>query len=322
MPKEITHWAIATTARKNVHYKRIKSVIDENYASFLAGAIAYDIPYYSRGKSSRILAKKAAELHGVETCKVWKPIINLLQNYSIDEDGDIPDVVLSFILGCISHVIIDSCYHPFIYYFTGNNYDEDIYRRNKAVVKHRQFESHLDLYYLRKLNYTGPTSAKYIISQLRGSIMTDYLSLLYFSNNVDKRIEMTQECLNDYIKTQGLFNNKILKYALKLVGIANVEMRKRSALFYPKTIGTSYYRLFENNSQYRHPISGELIEASLATIYNKCIADIVASFSKFDCCRTRNEYIETIRRFSEVSLETGKECTSPSLMKYFSDNSR
>ena len=143
MPKEITHWAIATTARKNVYYNRIKCVIDENYASFLVGAVAYDIPYYSRGKSSRILTKKGDELHGVETCKVWEPIINLLQNYSVDEDGDIPDFILAFILGCISHVIIDSRYHPLIYYFTGNYYDEDIHIRNIAVFEHRQFESHL-----------------------------------------------------------------------------------------------------------------------------------------------------------------------------------
>lgn len=321
MPKEITHWAIATTARKNVHYKRIKCVIDENYASFLAGAVAYDIPYYSSAKSSLILAKKADELHGVKSCKVWEPIINLLQNYSVDEDGDIPDFLLSFILGCISHVIIDSHYHPLIYYFTGNCYDKDIHKRNKAIVEHRQFESHLDLYYLRKLNYTGPTSIKDIISQLQGPMIAEVLSLLYFSNDVDKRIEMTQDCLNAYIKAQGLLNNKIMKYLLKLMGIVSVEMRKRSALFYPKAIYPPYYQLFENNSQYRHPTSGELIQASFDTIYNKCIADIVSSFSKFDCCRTRNEYIETIRSFSTVSLETGKECTSPSLMRYFLKNS-
>ena len=321
MPKEITHWAIATTASKNVNYKRIKCVIDENYTSFLAGAVAYDIPYYSRGKSSSILVKKADELHGVKTCNVWEPIINLLQNYSVDEDGDIPNVILSFILGCISHVIIDSLYHPLIYYFTGNYYDKDINKRNKAVFEHRQFESQLDLYYLRKLNYTGPTSAKYIFSQLQGPMIAEFLSLLYFSNDVDKRIEMTQDCLNTYIKTQGLLNNKIVKYTLKLVGIVNVEMRKRSALFYPKTIDPVYYRLFENNSQYRYPTSGELIQASLDTIYNKCLADIVLSFSKLGCCRTPNECIETIRSFSAVSLETGKECTNPSLMRYFLNNS-
>jgi len=291
MPKEITHWAIATTAKKNLHYKPIKDVIDDNYAAFLAGVVAYDIPYYSRGEYSPILGEKADELHGVKICNVWEPIINLLQNDSVDEDGDISDFLFSFILGCISHIIIDSSYHPFIYYVTGSYYDEDIHKRNKAVIAHRQLECQLDLYYMEKLNYTGSTSAKDIFSQLQGLRITEILSLLYFSNDVDKRVEMTQQCLKSYLKIQGLLNNKIVKYTLKLVGIVNEEMRKFGELFYPKTIDPAYYRLFENNGQYQHPTSGELIEASLDTIYNKCIVDIVLNFSKLGDCRTRHEYI-------------------------------
>lgn len=313
MPKDITHWAIATSALKNVPSKRIKGVINDNYAAFLMGAVAYDIPYYSCGKYSGILAQKADELH----CdKVWEPIINLIRG-SADEANGIPDVLLSFVLGCISHIIIDSSYHPYIYYFTGNYYDKDIDKRNKAIAKHRQIESHLDLYYLQKLHYAGPTSAKYIFSQLPGSIISEFLSLLYFRNHADKHMEIAKDCLHTYIKVQYLFNNTMVKCLLKLMGIVNTEMRKLSALFYPKTLAPDYYRLFENCRQYRHPSSGELITASLDTIYNKCIIDLIALFLKFDCCKTQKEYVEVIHNFSLISLETGEECTNPSLMRYF-----
>jgi hypothetical protein len=315
MPKDITHWAIATAALKNVSSKRFKGIINNNYAAFLAGAVAYDIPYYASGKFSHVLSQKADELHGVETGKVWEPIIHLIQG-SAEEDKDITDILLAFVLGCISHVIIDSSYHPFIYYFTGNYYDKDLAKRNIAIINHRQFESQLDLYYLQKLNYAGPTSAKYIFSQLPGSIASEFLSLLYF-RHADKKMEMTEECLHNYIKAQHLFNNTLVKCMLKLIGLVNTKMRKHSALFYPKVIAPDYYRLFESSFKYRHPSSGEFIKASLDTIYNKCIMDMEASFLKLGCCQARNDYVETICSFSAVSLETGKECASPSLMRYF-----
>ncbi|MBP2627947.1 MAG: phospholipase nuclease [Firmicutes bacterium] len=319
MPKDITHWAIATIAKKSIHDQQIRWVIDENYAMFLVGAVAYDIPYYSSAKFSHILGNKANELHGVTSCNVWEPIIKLLQYYSVEKDSSVSGPILSLVLGCITHVIIDSNFHPFIYYFTGNYYDEDINKRNKAVFKHRQLEAHLDLYYLDKLNYTGPTKAKKIVSQLQSPMIAEILSLLYFRSHANERIGMTQNCIESYVRAQGLFNNMVLKYVCKLVGMVNSEMRKRSALFYPKSIDPAYYRLFENNSQYCHPASGKVIQASLDKIYNNCIRDIITSFYKLACCKTSNELMETLRGFSAVSLETGIECASPTLMEYFSN---
>lgn len=320
MPKDITHWAIATIVKTNMQDKNIERVVNENYAAFLIGAVAYDIPYFSIGKYSRIFTNKANELHGLETCNTWEPLINLINKYySLDENGELSDLILSFVLGCITHIITDSRYHPFIYYFSGNPYDRDVNKKNKAVFEHRKLEAHLDLYYLKKLNYTGPTSAKYILNQLHGPMIAEILSVLYFGNYV-KRIDMTKHCLDTYKKTQSLLNNTLVKYVIKLLGMVNSEMRKRSALFYPKTIDPLYYGLFENNSQYRHPVSGELIESSLDKIYTNCIIDILSSFYKIACCKNPGEFIKAFDSFSAVSLETGNECTSPSLMRYFSNN--
>ncbi|CQR72105.1 hypothetical protein SOV_19940 [Sporomusa ovata DSM 2662] len=313
MPKDKTHWILAAEISNRLRDEHIKRVISNNYASFLVGAIAYDIPFFGRGKYSHVLTEKANELHGVKTCDVWEPIIKLLESYG----DDCRETVIAFAVGCITHIIIDSQFHPFIYFFTGY-YEADGNKRNHAIVKHREIEAHLDLYYLEKTGYTGPVSAKVIVEQLHRPTLITNLALLYFGNTGAKEVDMTQNCLNNYIKYQGLFSNYFIKCLLRIVGLANDEMKKISALFYPKSIEPTYRQLFDNIEWYQHPSSGKVIEESLKTIYENCIEVMVSTIYQFSSCKTIEDYLNVIRNFPAVSLETGSECARPSLMRFFS----
>ncbi len=317
MPKDITHWAIASETQKRLSDQRVRYLINTNYATFLVGAVAYDIPYYATGKYTCLLEGKADELHGIKTCNTWQPIIRLLQSYDITEDNSSWETILAFVLGCITHITIDSQYHPFIYYFTGNSYDSKTSKRNQAIFKHRQLESHLDLYYWRKLEYDGPTNSKVLVEQLHRPTLLRILALLYFGKEGDEQRNIVANCLDTYVKVQGMFNNAGIRYVLNILGLGSAEMKKLSALFYPKSVKPVYYRLFEHNSEYRHPSSGELVEASLDTIYKNCIDFTLSKLSRFSPCITLDEYVKVIQSFSSISLETGSECTIPTLMRYF-----
>lgn len=318
MPKDKTHWILAAEIRNRLGDEHVKKLISNNYASFLVGAIAYDIPFFGRSEYSHALTEKANELHGVKTCDVWEPIIKLLQSYVMFKTtDDCRETVIAFALGCITHIIIDSQFHPFIYFFTGY-YDADSNKRNQAIFKHREIEAHLDLYYLEKTGYTGPVSAKVIVEQLHRPTLITNLALLYFGNTGIKEVDMTQNCLNNYIKYQGLFSNYFIKCLLRIVGIANDEMKKISALFYSKSIKPTYRQLFDNTEWYQHPSSGKVIKESLKTIYENCIEVMVSTICQFSSCKTIEDYLNVIRKFPAISLETGSECARPSLMRYFS----
>lgn len=320
MPKEITHWIIATNATTHIRDSYLKSVIQNNFAPYLVGAIAWDIPYYSSGKHSRIFTAKADELHIVNTRNGWKPIANLVRPYVDNETGAMPDFLFSLLMGCITHVIIDSRFHPLIYYFTGNYYDQNLKLRNEAVFRHRQMEAHLDLFFQETLNYTGPKCAKTLVNQIPDNILVEALARLYFDSDLNNKFEMTKECLRDYTMAQSVLHNQLVKYLYKLVGIVNNRARIKSALFYPGKVGAKYKYLFENNGQYHHPITGEVIKFSLSEIYNECIDDILLRFSELARSKVPSKIMQKILGFPAVSLETGNICADPSLMRYFSEN--
>jgi hypothetical protein len=54
--------------------------------------------------------------------------------------------VHALLIGMLSHMAADSCFHPLVYHATGNYYDPDPVKRSLCIQRHRGFEAALDVY--------------------------------------------------------------------------------------------------------------------------------------------------------------------------------
>jgi hypothetical protein len=80
----------------------------------------------------------ADALHGKEGNNTAEVIFSML-----DSSGKTRD--LGFALGYITHCALDMVFHPVIYFLSGNYYDEDAGKRERAVAGHRTLETRLDI---------------------------------------------------------------------------------------------------------------------------------------------------------------------------------
>lgn len=140
MPAYYTHKFYA-----NDVYNRIdNSKINKDY--FLLFAQSFDILYYNSklGKKNKEVKKLGRTAHYKNTQAFFINAVNIALNNHLEDNS----YVRSFILGFLTHYILDSTFHPYIFYKTG------VFKQNKETFKykgqHTLMELQLDYYYFCK----------------------------------------------------------------------------------------------------------------------------------------------------------------------------
>ena len=172
MPAYYTHYHFA----KNVYQKfpdNLKKSI--NYEYFLLFAQSFDFLYYNYGKN-KFLAKLAHQAHAKNTQAFFINAIEELDNFKKEKP-----FILSFIYGTLTHYILDSTFHPYIFYKTG------VYKKGKKETyiyngEHRRLESQIDKYYYTK-NYSLEFN-KTKLYKIYDEIPTPSLEFINYLDNV------------------------------------------------------------------------------------------------------------------------------------------
>lgn len=257
MPKEISHWYLADRVKSNlpegsVFFDPVHTC--ENL--FFLGAVAPDIPfYYLLGpRSARIQA--AAEPFHRSDQRALAPVLTFLEQM---KGPDMDAGALSLGAGILCHILVDSVFHPLVYYFSGMSRVHP-----GARVRHRQFETALDLYFLQQNPAGVRTSLGLILSQTEVT-QTRLLGYLGRVFALDKPGDST--CLGYAVRShafyQNLFQNKgVYRMLHRLNRGSHRFLDLALSLCYPDS-QTEPTGFFDLPFDYRDPDTGQACRAGI-----------------------------------------------------------
>ena len=137
MPKENTHLFLINGIMEAMDHADVRGILRANYDALCFGGIMADTFFYSSNKD---VVKFGEVLHGKDGEKTNWLTFELLDHARRRKC----ERFLSLSMGYISHCVFDITFHPVIYYLTGNYYDKDEEKRDRAVYNHRLMETRLD----------------------------------------------------------------------------------------------------------------------------------------------------------------------------------
>jgi hypothetical protein len=314
MPKEITHWWLASevlaeltaawgsnsapdgSCRKNS--PALARLLKQNRNLFLLGSVGPDfLFYYLSGPETEKFRAAAMALHGSD----GGDTLTILSETAEEYGGSPPETVLAFLFGYVCHVVADSVFHPLVLYFVGKG-DE------RAQYNHKLFESVLDLYVRDILK---PQDVPLRITQLTGGMemaRQAFLKLLGFVcfGGGEYNAEALKICLKKYERTQPAFWNPLARTGARCLGILSPKLRHYVPAFYQK----KYFALapvFERTFRYRHPVTGEEYEHNIGNLRDEVVrqsAGIAEVFEKI-LTNASEDPVGDLEKIHGPNLETG-----------------
>ncbi|QTA88872.1 zinc dependent phospholipase C family protein [Desulfonema magnum] len=325
MPKEITHWMLAEKVCQNIDADSpLKNIINHHKNLYLAGAVIVDSPLYLLfGRAAKMMNLLGQKIHDNPEDS-YKPVANLIHYYG----QNVPDDVLSLLLGVISHIHADSLFHPLVYYVSGNNLTDQKTGRDQSMALHRILETYIDLYYADgfQLQNRGLVSQALNNAEMEKHRLLNVLAMLYsgldgFQNLKDIRIPI-KNALRSHALIQKLFDNNPLKIILRLLdAIPGADMEFCTSLLYPFH-APEPASIFRYPFSYRHPVTGEKFQHSVKDLEEKMIRETLHVFGLIE--KHLKNY-SPARAFSQLrgpNLCTGIPGTRASDMRYFCNKER
>ena len=184
MGKERTHIVFAQTVYSKIDVPEIKKIIKDNMEWYFLGCIAPDIFYYSKDPKLEYISECLHGKHGFLTNKVI---------FDLAKDSNSKDVQ-AFIMGYITHCVLDMSMHPIINSFTGD-YNSSL----EAKAKHRQIETELDLL----------LSHEDVLHLLPNHIHKDFLFVNWLDLEFNIKYSQFKASYNRMLKLTKLFKSRI-----------------------------------------------------------------------------------------------------------------
>jgi len=273
MPRDYIHCYVAEQSAHKL--KGMSLQLGDCLSQWRLGSVFPDagfcMPYLLLGKRNSGSFLFPHDLHGSNGQDPGKLFMYLREGWS--ESGKPED--LAFVFGCASHFITDIIFHPFVYYHTGDYYDQQHRARTKAVFLHRVLETAMDVYLMRERHY-GPFSMKGDWKAAKSSVRWacrsleesgwgypkgTFDSLLYKSVRLEVR-------LHDLFQMRPLAN--VMKFLRK-----GFKHHNTAALFY----SNDYHGkvdCFAEKLFYVNPITGKPYELMFYELLDLAIDETVA----------------------------------------------
>ncbi len=313
MPKEITHWILAEKAYQGINADSILKPIIHRYKNlYMAGAVIMDTPFYQIfGKNWKDMNKSGHKIHD-NPVNSYEPLVKLINNFL----PNIPDDVLCFLLGVISHIHADSSFHPFVYYFSGTSTSGHKKDRKRASFLHRTLEAYMDLYYSAEfqLQNKGLFSETLDNMEIEEKRFLKFLAL-FFS---ETEILTMKRAVRLHVVIQKFFDNNLLKIILQMLNlIPGVELEDFIASFYPRCKPDPKL-MFLYPFSYRDPVTGETFQSSARELEEKAVRDILKVFGQIEYHIKNSSFVRGFSELRGPNLYTGAVGTVKSDMHYFS----
>lgn len=319
MPKEAAHWILAEQTWQAMPDGLLKTEIQENKALYYLGSVVFDTPYYAlTGQNRSNLIAAANRLHGYRVSSPFNPFGPLAKSSETLPEGYRP-----FLAGAMTHVAVDSVFHPLIFHFSGNDKDVPSIQASRAATRHRRLESALDLHLLSRNGNASFRNLRlidlYRNRENEESAFLKLLNLLYFGKilaaNSSLKLTFWQHALIHHIIQQrrvhqflGLFDILAPRQARRIEPV--------EALFYA-TCQESDPRFFQSTLTYRHPVTGEEQADSVSSLQERAIAFALECLERFDDTRTQAELKKSLAGMVSPSLYSGLPPDPDRAMSFF-----
>ncbi len=313
MPKEITHWIIAKEALLSLQNSTpIKRAILNTENLYFCSATLPDTPYYYRGKKGESLRISADRFHNHQqnSFSAFQQVLQSPTNLSFEAE-------LSAIAGIISHIVTDAVFHPMICFLSGR---ESGPYRQKAIAKHRIFETSLDLFFLEQ----DESDAKLLLSQYVTDLEVDQKDLCTILSQLlgihqETEIPLLVKSIKDHCFCQRQFNRVLPVWLLNFINVLRPnQMDTLLALSYVYVKKASVP--FSNKPiNYRHPVTGDPYSKRFNELKDDAVLQIIEIFTALNKCSNREDLRRLFQQICGPNLVTGLSDSTSSEMKYFSE---
>lgn len=291
--------------------KEFKSDIDLDIA-FL-GSQGPDPIYYTGGKEYRRIAD---DIHRYRTRDFFKTMVNYVK-----ENNN--KTTFSFLLGFISHYVMDAYIHPYVYYKTG------LYDKNDPTTKHlrglhMKFERSIDCLLIkkelnipsRKLNLTKKYCTLKEAPKEVNELMYHTLKQEYKIENGYSMYENSSKAMYKTLKYLVTDRFGIKKLLLRIVDLFNRDndLILSDVSFFNHLEDYDYHN--DSHNIWRHPITGEEYTTSITEIFEQAKEYALNIFTKVNAYINQNKQVDLDTVFTDLSFNTGVDCKYGMNFKY------
>jgi hypothetical protein len=273
MPKELTHWILAEQAMEELAAEsRLKEIISSCRNAYLAGAVLPDTLFYlHRGPHSAGALNLANRFHDTGG-NSFDPLIRAEERYQ----GKLSDPLLACLLGVISHMKVDICFHPFVYALTGTG----------DIGRHYRFETDMDLYFLNNGIQPSKRLLKNMMTAEVRETVINACALIFDPGSTLPR-QAIEHALSLHCRIQGIYDSTFWKLTAGLLStLIGQPYTAQRQLFYPLFGSAPYAKGLEHISEWRHPVTREQRHESLDDLAAVTVRETVRIFRKIETLGT------------------------------------
>ena len=374
MPKEITHCLFAEKALHSLAAsdfplrraagREILFLFEKQREALLFGSVAPDIFYYdiaipwekkaaSRGAVWGNLIHGA---HGEDTQRHVREMLRILKEPALQlplTNGrpltrDEHSLLLLFVMGYLAHVALDTLLHPFVYFYSGNYYADDLAEKLRSEARHRALETIYDLWNLERFGTTlvkyRPRARIYLKDEPRYLVLGLFaLGLLRAWPNVAEKELGSGELPHDIrqhplfglahrsYKKQLLFNKmfqsrSVARFGLWLNARRRDALHANSSLLYPAATYRQYLAqagkealALETLTNYHDPVDNRRLPFSPGRIERRVLARTQGMYRiVWSYLSGTSDDAQLSRRLRGFSLNNGRSGVATSQMRFFS----
>ncbi len=217
MPKELTHWWLATEAVQQLPLdSATRLLLEEHQAAYLVGAVLPDtLLHLVRGPWSTTALQLAREFHEPPG-NSFTPLLRFAEN-------TLPTpATTACLLGVASHIEADIVFHPYICALAGTD-----------IGLHYRLETELDVYLLNK----GKTPPVLRLNELLTRQVNE-VAMTVLQGVFDPEGKLPQEVLQKTIqlhrRIQGMYGAPFWQLLARFLGLLPISsLRHWQKLFYP-----------------------------------------------------------------------------------------
>ena len=260
--------------------------------------------------------------HTNKTLEFFTNLINYIKYNNYYKNSEI----MAFLYGFLSHYILDSKMHPFIFYKTGL-FNEDDPTTYKYRNKHEYMENFLDNYLIKQKEGICPYEFKFYnfwySKEPFSKELTEVIDYTFKETfNIEHFSKYYYKALNDMYKSLKYLRYD--KYGIKMFIYKSIDKLtsdktfKLQAISYHTNLKDENNYLNANHSTWTHPsLKREKHNESFIELYSIALKDAKKMITDVNSYFKDTKKINLTNVFKNYSYLTGKNCNNKNKLKYF-----
>ena len=326
MPDILTHVYCANFSKKHFEDSIVmRQIVDKHLSAFYLGAQGPDFFFYYRiwpWKNNASIPKIADKIHKTKTEVFLGQAIDSIKETDLGSKAG--QMTLAYWMGFLCHYALDTTAHPFIYYHSGINKDDDAKTKGDHN-NHKFLENIIDTIMSKKYeNIMGlPRNQTECLPRDANALMPVYESVADIINKVygvDVEVTIIRDAVADMRKLIGIMNDpkhRLRWWFNKAESIISKPKYITTAAF-PAGSNLHYDFMNMNHNTWVHPCDKSIeYKDSFQDLFDMSIERAVELMEfAWDTIRGDQTTEEFESLLGGLSYDTGLPCTDSRKLRY------